>query len=42
MLGYYNRPELTEEVMKNGWFYTGDLGYMDDSGYVYLPAARRM
>lgn len=41
MLGYYNRPELTEEVMKNGWFYTGDLGYMDDSGYVYLTGRKK-
>ncbi len=41
MLGYYNRPELTEDVMKNGWFYTGDLGYMDDSGYVYLTGRKK-
>jgi long-chain acyl-CoA synthetase len=36
MLGYLNQPEATAEVMKNGWYHTGDLGKMDSDGYVYI------
>ncbi|MGI6206162.1 MAG: AMP-dependent synthetase/ligase [Anaerovoracaceae bacterium] len=36
MLGYYNMPEETEEVMHDGWFETGDLGFMDRDGWVYI------
>ena len=36
MLGYYEMPELTNEVIKDGWFYTGDLGYFDSKGRLYL------
>jgi long-chain acyl-CoA synthetase len=36
MKGYWNRPEATEETIKDGWLYTGDLGYMDDKGYFYV------
>ena len=34
--GYYNEPELNKEVLKNGWFYTGDLGRFDDNGNLYI------
>lgn len=36
MLGYWNRPQETAQVIKNGWFYTGDLGRMDKDGYFYI------
>jgi long-chain acyl-CoA synthetase len=36
MKGYWNRPNETEEVLKDGWLYTGDLGYMDEKGYFYV------
>ncbi len=36
MMGYYNRPEETSCFMRNGWFHTGDLGYYDDEGYLYI------
>jgi long-chain acyl-CoA synthetase len=36
MAGYHNKPEETAKVLKNGWLFTGDLGYMDDDSYVFL------
>ena len=36
MLGYWNRPEETKKVIRNGWFHTGDLGKMDEDGYFYI------
>jgi len=36
MLGYWNRPFDTAEVIKNGWFYTGDIGQIDNEGYFYI------
>lgn len=34
--GYINQDELTQQVLLDGWFQTGDLGYLDDEGYLYL------
>lgn len=36
MLGYYNSPEMTATVLKDGWLYTGDLGYMAEDGLLIL------
>ena len=36
MKGYYNNPEATEESMKNGWFYTGDVATKDEDGYFFI------
>ncbi|GGA86231.1 long-chain-fatty-acid--CoA ligase [Ornithinibacillus halotolerans] len=36
MKGYWNKPEDTESVMKDGWLLTGDLGYMDKDGYFFI------
>ncbi len=36
MRGYYNRPDATAEVMRDGWFHTGDLAYVDEEGYFFI------
>ena len=36
MLGYYENPEATNKVLINGWFHTGDLGYIDDEEFLYI------
>jgi fatty-acyl-CoA synthase len=36
MVGYWDKPEETEEVFRGGWFHSGDLGYVDEGGYLYV------
>lgn len=36
MKGYYKRPEATADVMRGGWFHTGDIGRCDEEGYIYI------
>ena len=41
MLGYYENEEETNKVIRDGWFYTGDLGYMDKDGYIFLTGRQK-
>ncbi len=41
MKGYLDMPDKTEAVLKDGWFYTGDLGFIDEKGWLYLTGRKK-
>lgn len=41
MLGYYENQEATDAVFKDGWFYTGDYGYIDPEGFVFITGRKK-
>ena len=41
MLGYWNKEKETNEILKNGWLHTGDIGEIDSSGYLKITDRKK-
>ena len=41
MTGFYNNPQATTEIIKNGWLHTGDIGKVDEDGYMFITGRKR-
>ena len=41
MVGYWNKPEETRDMLRDGWLYTGDIGYMDEDGYLFITSRKK-
>src|SRR5699024_8572303 len=41
MMGYWNMDEETQNALRNGWLYTGDIAYMDEAGYCFIVSRKK-
>lgn len=42
MLGYWQRPDATDEIIKDGWLHTGDIAVMDDEGFLRIVDRKKI
>jgi len=41
MTGYWNQPQETADMLRDGWLYTGDIGYLDNDGHLFLHSRKK-